>query len=102
MGLFQMDGGCAVKPVYEISGPLFEKITIHLDERYYPGGTFVIEAPGVSRENRYIQSALLDGKTLDKPWMYQSELADGGTLRLEMGPEPNEAWGSAPSAAPPQ
>jgi len=102
MGLFEMDGGAAVKPIYEISGPLFEKITIHLDKRYYGGETFVIQARNTSRENRYIRSAVLNGKPLEKPWFYHSELATGGTLILEMGPEPNTSWGSAPGAAPPQ
>lgn len=101
MGLFEMDGGAAVEPVYEIGSPLFEKITIHLDEKYYPGGRFVIKAKNTSKENRYIQSAKLDGKKLNKPWFYHSELIDGGSLELEMGSEPNKKWGSRPEEAPP-
>lgn len=101
MGLFEMRGGAAVKPVYEIGSPLFDSVTVQLDDRYYPGGTFTIEARNNSKTNVYIQSATLDGKPLDKPWFYHSELVDGGRLVLEMGPEPNKAWGSAPDAAPP-
>lgn len=101
MGLFQMDGGCAVRPVYEIGSPLFDRIVIHLDKRYYKGGQFVIEARNNSKENLYIQSATLDGKPLTKPWLYHAELVDGGKLVLEMGSKPNKAWGSAPGAAPP-
>ena len=51
MGLFEMDGGAAVEPTYEISGTIFDKITIHLDNRYYPGGTFIIEAKNNSEKN---------------------------------------------------
>jgi len=50
-----------------------------------------------SAENKYIQSAVLDGKPLDKPWFYHRELVDGGTggtLELQLGPEPNRTWGS--------
>ncbi|SMO88979.1 GH92 family glycosyl hydrolase [Gracilimonas mengyeensis] len=101
MGLFQMDGGASVNPVYELGSPLFEKITIHLDEAYYPGGTFVIKANGTSKENRYIQSAKLDGKLLSKPWFYHKDLVDGGMLELEMGPDPNTNWGSRAEDAPP-
>ena len=101
MGLFQMDGGASVRPFYEIGSPLFSKVTIHLDPEYYPGGNFVIEARNVSRENRYIQSARLDGKRLDKPWFFHQQLVDGGSLVLEMGPEPNRKWGSGPGDAPP-
>jgi len=101
MGLFEMDGGTSLKPVYEIGSPLFEKITIHLDPDYYPGGTFVIEAKNVSDRNRYIQSARLNGQVLNRPWFYHETLVNGGTLQLKMGPKPNENWGSSEEDAPP-
>ena len=101
MGLFEMDGGCAVRPTYEIASPVFDKVTIHLDDRYYEGRTFVIEAKNNSKDNIYIQSATLDGHPLNKPWFYHSQLADGGALVLEMGPAPNKDWASVPEAAPP-
>jgi predicted alpha-1,2-mannosidase len=101
MGLFQTDGGASTKPFYEIGSPLFEKTTITLDPTYYPGKTFTIEAHNVSDKNRYIQSATLDGKPLTKPWFYHADLVDGGSLVLEMGPEPNVNWGSKPGDAPP-
>jgi predicted alpha-1,2-mannosidase len=95
IGLFQMDGGASTEPVYELSGPLFEKVTIQLDQDYYEGNEFVIEAKNSSSENRYIQSATLNGKKLDKFWFKHSELIKGGTLVLEMGPEPNKEWASS-------
>jgi predicted alpha-1,2-mannosidase len=101
MGLFETDGGASVKPFYEIGSPIFPKVTITLDPKYYPGKTFTIEAKNVSDKNRYIQSATLDGKPLNKPWFYHAELVDGGSLVLEMGPEPNTSWGSKPGDAPP-
>jgi len=101
MGLFEMDGGTSIRPVYEIGSPLFEKITIRLDTAYYPGSEFVIEAKKTSDKNRYIQSAKLNGETLPHPWFYHDELIKGGSLVLKMGPEPNEKWGSAPEDAPP-
>jgi predicted alpha-1,2-mannosidase len=102
MGLFEMDGGCSLKPLYEISSPLFRRIVIHLDKNYYPGREFVIETKNNSPENVYIQSATFNGEPLDKPWIYHREVVKGGTLVLVMGPEPNKEWGSAPEAAPPQ
>jgi len=101
MGLFQMDGGASVKPVYEIGSPLFEKITIRLDTAYYPGSEFVIEARGASDKNRYIQSAKLNGERLDHPWFYHEILVNGGKLQLKMGSKPNKDWGSRPEDAPP-
>ena len=101
MGLFEMRGGCAIAPTYEIGSPLFDKVTIHLDPNYYSGGTFTIVAVNNSKENRYIQSATLDGQPLTKPWFYHKDLVDGGKLVLRMGPEPNENWGSKEDDAPP-
>ena len=92
MGLFQMDGGASEDPVYELSGPLFEKITIQLDQNYYEGKEFIIEAKNASSKNRYIQSAKLNGEVLDRFWFRHSELVKGGSLILEMGPEPNKEW----------
>lgn len=101
MGLFEMDGGASLDPIYEIGSPIFKKITIHLDTNYYPGKSFVIEAKNNSFENKYIQSAKLNGKPLLKPWFYHKELVNGGTLELVMGPKPNKEWGSRPEDVPP-
>ncbi|WP_316769906.1 GH92 family glycosyl hydrolase [Pedobacter frigiditerrae] len=101
MGLFETDGGVSSKPFYEIGSPIFNKITIALDDKYYSGKTFVIEAKNTSDANRYIQSAKLDGKDLTKPWFYHADLVDGGTLTLEMGATPNMKWGVKATDAPP-
>ncbi len=93
IGLFEMDGGASTDPVYEIGSPIFSKITIQLDKNHYEGKQFVIEAKNTSAENKYIQSAVLNGKPLNRFWFYHSELVQGGELVLEMGPEPNEKWG---------
>lgn len=102
LGLFEMDGGCSMKPVYEIGSPLFRRAVVHLDNHYYPGGEFVVEAKNNSKENVYIQSATFNGEPLDKPWIYHVDVVKGGTLELVMGPKPNKNWGAAPDAAPPQ
>jgi len=101
LGLFQMDGGCSVKPFYVIGSPLFRRAVIHLHPKYYGGGVFTITARGNSKKNIYIQRAFLNGKPLDRPWFYHSEIKPGGELVLEMGPEPNVSWGSDPQDAPP-
>lgn len=101
MGLFQMDGGASINPVYEIGSPIFEKAVIQLDSNYYPGKTFTIEAKNVSFKNKYVQWAKLNGEELNKPWFCHSELVAGGKLELFMGPEPNMEWGSNPEDAPP-
>jgi len=101
LGLFQLRGGCAVEPICEITSPIFDKITIHLDHRYYSGEKFVITTRNNSSENDYIQSARLNGKPLRRPWFYHRQLTEGGTLELELGPEPNKPWGAREEDAPP-
>ncbi|MBV9225943.1 MAG: GH92 family glycosyl hydrolase, partial [Acidobacteriaceae bacterium] len=101
MGLFEMDGGCSVRPYYDLSSPLFSKVTLHLDPDYYGGHTFVIEAHNNSRENIYIQSARLNGKPLERAWIYHSELIAGEKLEFEMGSAPNPQWASRPEDGPP-
>ena len=41
-----------------------------------------------SNENIYIQSIKLNGKTLDRYWIPNDEIINGGKLKLKMGNEP--------------
>jgi predicted alpha-1,2-mannosidase len=96
LGLFQTDGGCRVDPIYEIGSPLYRKVEIDLGRRFGRGEKFTIEAQNVSRRNKYVQSALLNGISLDSFKFEASELLKGGSLILDMGPEPNKNWGVKP------
>ena len=93
LGLFQTDGGCNAEPVYELGSPLFEKIKIDLGKHFGRGKQFIIKASNTSRENKYIQSAKLNGKKLNSFKFPAKELLKGGTLELEMGNRPNKNWG---------
>ncbi len=93
LGLFQTDGGCRVDPIYEIASPLYRKVVIDLGKRYGRGQQFTIEAKNVSRTNKYIQKATLNGEPLNRFYFSASELLKGGSLILEMGSEPNKEWG---------
>lgn len=84
-------------PVYNIGSPLFEDIKVKLPN----GKTFHIIAKGCSDENKYIQSAKLNGKPWFCPWISHEDVVNGATLVLQMGNTPNKAWGSAPEAVPP-
>jgi predicted alpha-1,2-mannosidase len=93
IGLFELDGGCRVNPIYEIGSPLYSKIVIHLSKKYYGGKTFIIEARQASSVNCYIQSVSLNGKPLNRWWISQKEILKGGHLVLRLGPAPNKNWG---------
>jgi len=86
MGFYPITPGL---PVYTIGSPVFEKVTIDLPN----GKEFKVIANNCSVVNKYIQSAKMNGKTLNVPTFTHEELVNGGTLELEMGPLPNKAWG---------
>ena len=71
-----------------------------MDKNFYHGEKFVIKTENNSAANKFIQSAKLNGKSLDKPWFYHKELINGGYLQLIMGSEANKNWGSDPEDAP--
>ncbi len=101
MGLFDVQGGTAPEPSVQIGSPLFDKITIKLNQDYYSGKQFVIQTENNGPDNIYVQSAVLDDKKMNKCWFPHKMLVDGGTLNLIMGPEPNKQWGSAVGEEPP-
>jgi predicted alpha-1,2-mannosidase len=92
LGLFQTDGGCRVNPIYELGSPLYPKVVIHLSKQHYGGKTFTIVARNTSKENKFIQSARLNGKPLNQWWIRQKDILQGGRLELELGPMPNQEW----------
>ena len=94
MGFYPVTPG---SPYYAIGSPLFGHAIIDLGN----GKTFTVEARNNSHENKYIQSATLNGKPLKKTWLSHKEITDGGIVSFEMGPEPNKNWGSGPEDAPP-
>ncbi len=96
MGFYPVTPG---SPTYNIGSPVFTDVKVDLGN----GNIFEIQAKNASPENKYIQSAKLNGVTLNQPWFNHSDIAAGGVLELEMGPKANKEWGTAtppPSAAP--
>ncbi|TWT76832.1 Glycosyl hydrolase family 92 [Posidoniimonas polymericola] len=81
---------------YVLGSPAFEKATLRLEN----GKRFVVEAPGNSAENVYIQAATLNGAPLDRNYLTHDEIVQGGVLRLEMGPQPNLDRGVGVDARP--
>jgi len=96
LGLFSLQGNVSEDPIYEITSPVFDEVTIHLDPAYCSGDKFVIRTYDNSNENLYIQRAQLNGRPLDSVWFTHAEYAKGGMLELWMGAEPNTEWGRVP------
>jgi putative alpha-1,2-mannosidase len=92
IGLFEMKGGADIDPTYDLSSPVFDQITLHLDQDYYTGKTFIIKAQGNSYKNKYIQSVKLNGKPHNQSWFHHKDLVKGGTLEYVLDEEPNYSW----------
>jgi len=93
IGLFNLQGNVTQTPVYDITSPIFDKISIKLDSKYYKGKQFMIQTYNNNKENYYIQKAALNGKPLDKFWFTHEEYAEGGKLEIWLGSQPNKQWG---------
>lgn len=83
-----------------VSTPLFSRVDLSLDRKYYPSGRLTVTAPGSSDSDRYIQSARLGGKALTDTYFTTADIKAGKNLALTLGTSPS-TWGTAKSAAPP-
>lgn len=95
IGLFSLQGNASALPVYEITSPIFDTVTIHLDKRYYPGTTFNIVTHNNAEKNVYILRVQLNGKEQKTFWFPHAEFARGGLLEIWLGNAPNKEWGVA-------
>lgn len=90
MGLFPVTPG---DPTFQITSPFFEEIRLDVGN----GKEFVIQADNVSYDNKYIQSATLNGEEFERTWLDYEEISRGGTLHYVMDSKPSD-W--AADAAP--
>ena len=86
MGMYPVLVG---KPVFQISTPIFSKITINLKN----GKKFIIKTNNLSDKNIYIQSATLNGKPFNQDYISQSDITNGGILVFNVSDVPNKTWG---------
>ncbi len=94
MGFYPVSPGT---PIYEIGSPLFEEVIIHLSN----GKSFTIKASNNNAKNPYIQSATINGRPLNQPWISHEAITNGSNIHFTMGHLPNKKWGSKPTDAPP-
>lgn len=92
MGLYQVEpaGG-----KYIIGSPIFDKMTLNVGK----GKHFTIVCKDNSKENMYVQSVKLNGKTYTKSYLMYGDIVKGGQLELQMGNQPSK-WGTRPADRP--
>ena len=85
IGIYQVAPG---NPIYSIGRPMFDHVTIKLTN----GKQFVVNAKNVSKQNKYIQSATLNGRELKSPFVSHQDIMNGAVLEFVMGDKPSK-WG---------
>ena len=91
--IFSMMGfypACPGDADYVLTSPVFDKITIHLDKKYYPAGDLVIEASHATPESIYIQSIQAGDKKLKGYTISHQDLVKAGTLKFTLGDQPKK------------
>jgi predicted alpha-1,2-mannosidase len=86
MGIYPVTPGL---PFYTITSPVFEKVSIELDN----GKVFTVSADGASKTKKYIHRAFIDGEEIFSPFITHEQIMSGASLRLELGELPNKQWG---------
>lgn len=90
-GLYQV---CPGNNRFDITSPVFDRITFKLDPGYYSGKQFSIVVHDNSPENIYIQKASLNGAEYDRSFVDFADIVNGGELHLYMGNTPDTVFGS--------
>lgn len=93
IGLFDVQGHASQRPSFQLGSPLFDRIEIRLNRKFYPNNKIIINVKNNNEKNIYIESAQLNGEKLEKCWLYRDELMKSGKLDLVMGAVPNHMWG---------
>lgn len=71
-------------PSYTLTTPVFDKVTLHLDPKFYPNGDITIETDRTSPSQQYIKSITIGGKKLNGFRIAHRQLIEGKTLKMQL------------------
>lgn len=81
---------------YVLGTPYFKKVTLNLEN----GKQIVINAPGNSEANKYVNGLKVNGTVHGKNWLSHSSLLKGAVLDFDMSAKPNMTRGTTEAAFP--
>ena len=87
---------CPGTEEYQLGSPFFQKAIINLEN----GKTIEVKADNLSDENIYVQSVLLNGEEINRPYILHSEISEGATIEYVMGNKPNYNRGTEMNPSP--
>lgn len=73
---------CPASVEYQISKPVFDKVTIELNGDFYEGSRFEILTKN-AQSDQFISTLFLNGKKLNRFFITHEEIIKGGSLNLE-------------------
>jgi predicted alpha-1,2-mannosidase len=82
IGLFQMNGGTEANPEYDLGSPIFDRIEIDLDSKFYAGKTLIIKSYRKNREAWKVSEIKFNGKPHSDFKVTHNQITGGGTLEL--------------------
>jgi predicted alpha-1,2-mannosidase len=91
IGLFDVKGLTEINPSYQISSPLFDKVTIELPKELNRK-KFVIEVANNSKKNVYLQEATLNNKKLEHLKIDFNDIEKGGIIKMSVDAIPSQKW----------
>ncbi|PKB18834.1 GH92 family glycosyl hydrolase [Flavobacterium sp. 5] len=91
IGLFDVKGLTEMNPSFQISSPLFDKITIKLPKALNRKD-FVIEVQNNSKKNVYLQKATLNNKDIEHLKLDFNDIIKGGTIKMSVDAKPSQKW----------
>jgi len=77
LGLYPL---CPGRALYDFGSPLFEKVTIHLQNRKQ----WMINSKNNGEDRLFVKSTSLNGQSYTKSWISHSTIIRGGELTFEM------------------
>lgn len=92
MGLFDVKGFTDIQPEVGLGSPLFDRIKIKGNNKYFSGKDFEIEVKNNSNANIYVQFYNLNGKALHQPFIKLKDIQQGGKMILQMGNKPKDKY----------
>lgn len=82
---------------YAIGAPQLPEISLNLAN----GKKFTVIANKLSKKNKFIKSARLNGKLLNRSYITHDDIINGGSLTFVMSSKPNKSWGVDTKNRPP-
>lgn len=87
---------CPGTDEYILGSPLFKKVTLNLSN----GKRVSIKADNNNKDNRYVQSMMVNGKNHPKNYLTHQTLMEGAKINFKMAPQANKNRGTQQSDSP--